>query len=508
MTYNLDNLLTGFETTNGPMFTLNEVTVDGLGRLTDANETITKTDSSTVAHSLTYDYDMLSQLTDANISNIAGGNWLAQYIYKKNGDMISRTIQSNTETFAYDGHLMTEADGNSLDWDENGQLIYSSHGPQATSYEFNWDNKLREANTPDESIALRYDPAGNRIWKDSSVSGTRKYIVDIVGDLPVILLEIDTSDDSIAKSYMYANSQIIAQHDGDYATSRYFYLHDRLGSVRQLIDTNANVVIMYTYEPFGDTLEVEGTLSNLFMFTGQYFDSEIDEYYLRTRQYYPYISRFTSRDQVFGKFEEPLSLHKYLYCQNEPINRIDPLGLVFLLAGAGNHYNLQETQTIVDLATEVVGQGWFSGPMIAFALPDNGGLAMFDYKQSHSLKFTLPGYGNNIKGSEFSNYLAAYTTYYNYGYLGLYGAVVGGQGSSVVEGWFDGDLWRNDDMESILWMTRGGLDANLKLKSKRGRGLSGQIDEILLMNAKRQAGIAGFLNDLDYQNEINTNWFD
>ena len=230
MTCNLDNLLTGFETTNGPTFTLDSVTVDGLGRLTDANETITRTDSSTVAHSLTYDYDMLSQLTDADISNIAGGSWLAQYIYKKNGDMISRTIQSNTETFAYDGHLMTDADGNSLSWDENGNLTASVD----VSLVWNWDNKLREANTPDESITLRYDPAGNRIWKDSSVSGTRRYIVDIVGDLPVILLEIDTSDDSITKTYIYANSQIIAQHDGDHSASRYFYLHDRLDSVKQL----------------------------------------------------------------------------------------------------------------------------------------------------------------------------------------------------------------------------------------------------------------------------------
>ena len=47
------------------------------------------------------------------------------------------------------------------------------------------------------------------------------------------------------------NSQIIAQHDGKYDQTRYFYLHDRLGSVRQIIDTSGNVKNMYTYEPFG-----------------------------------------------------------------------------------------------------------------------------------------------------------------------------------------------------------------------------------------------------------------
>jgi len=111
----------------------------------------------------------------------------------------------------------------------------------------------------------------------------------------------------------------------------------KLSSVRQIIDASGNVKNHYTYKPFGETLDEEGTLlSNPFMFTGQYFDSEIEEYYLRARQYNSHISRFTSRDPVFGKFEEPLSLHKYLYCQNEPVNRIDPAGLwVVYVTGTG-----------------------------------------------------------------------------------------------------------------------------------------------------------------------------
>lgn len=43
--------------------------------------------------------------------------------------------------------------------------------------------------------------------------------------------------------------------------------------------------------------------------------------------YDPPLMRFTSRYPVFGKFEEPMTLHKYLYCLNDPINKIDPTGL-------------------------------------------------------------------------------------------------------------------------------------------------------------------------------------
>jgi len=120
--------------------------------------------------------------------------------------------------------------------------------------------------------------------------------------------------------------------------------HDRLGSVRQIINTSGNVVRYYTYEPFGETIEQtsDGSLAtgDGFMFTGQYFDTEIDQYYLRARQYDPHISRFTARDLVFGKFEEPLTLHRYLYCGDNPINYTDINGQWAAVIGGSLSANL------------------------------------------------------------------------------------------------------------------------------------------------------------------------
>lgn len=55
------------------------------------------------------------------------------------------------------------------------------------------------------------------------------------------------------------------------------------------------------------------------------------------------MMRFSSRDQVRGENTEPLTLHKYLYCGNEPINRLDLTGNTYAIAetiqaGYGNHY--------------------------------------------------------------------------------------------------------------------------------------------------------------------------
>ena len=139
-------------------------------------------------------------------------------------------------------------------------------------------------------------------------------------------MEIDPTSGNIMKTYIYGNSEILAQHTGKYDQPRYFYLHDRLGSVRQIINQSGSVEKYYTFEPFGKTLEEGGTFGNPFLFTGQWFDSEINEYYLRARQYDPHIARFTSRDPVKGKLKEPLTLHKYLYCMNDPMNNTDPSG--------------------------------------------------------------------------------------------------------------------------------------------------------------------------------------
>jgi RHS repeat-associated protein len=334
--YNNDNLLTGFDTiglggADAPTFSLANVNIDGLGRLKNATETLTKTDSSTIAHTLDFSYDGLSQLTDANIGNISGGNWTGMYSYNKNGDMGSRTINSGTQTdFTYTGNMMASADGNetfSLSYDENGQLI---EGQDSAEYTYNWDNKLRSAVKGSTSINLKYDPMGNRIYKNSSEAGARKYIVDIVGDLPVILLELDATTFEVKKAYLYANSQIVAQYDGDWRTPldcKNFYLHDRLGSVRQIMDCQGSVAALYTYNPFGETIEEDSSFDNNFKFTGQWYDVEIGWYYLRARMYDPHLSRFTGRDPILGKFEEPLTLHKYLYCRNNPLNSTDLTGL-------------------------------------------------------------------------------------------------------------------------------------------------------------------------------------
>ncbi len=210
-----DNLLTAFETTGGPTFSFNAAgsgDIDGLGRLQAATEKLTDTTPSTVTYNVTYDYDMRSQLIDATNDNIDSSTWDVDYAYYNNGDINTKTEDSTATTYTYNsGNQMTGASGGdsfSLDWDENGNMKVGVVSESTLVY--NWDGKLRNANYDAKLIKLRYDPMGNRIWKYSSEAGTRKHIVDIAGDLPVILLELDTENsNSIEKTYLYANGQVL-----------------------------------------------------------------------------------------------------------------------------------------------------------------------------------------------------------------------------------------------------------------------------------------------------------
>ena len=163
----------------------------------------------------------------------------------------------------------------------------------------------------------------------------------------------------MTKSYIYSDTgQILCQRDGGQSAPEYFYVTDRLGSVRQvvgIVDNEPAVVLSYTYSPFGQMVEQSKKTGfeysfNSFLFTGQWFDDEFDQYYLRARQYDPQLMRFTARDPVKGEYNNPLTLHPYLYCLNDPVNRVDPSGQVVvnvspILTGYALYFHSTELAT-------------------------------------------------------------------------------------------------------------------------------------------------------------------
>jgi RHS repeat-associated protein len=86
----------------------------------------------------------------------------------------------------------------------------------------------------------------------------------------------------------------------------------------------------YSYDAYGVALDFTfGTLTpprTSMLYSGERFDSDLQQYYLRARYYNPTVGRFGVQDQVDGTPNDPLNLHKYAYCQNNPVNGGDPSG--------------------------------------------------------------------------------------------------------------------------------------------------------------------------------------
>ena len=99
-----------------------------------------------------------------------------------------------------------------------------------------------------------------------------------------------------------------------------------------LYDNNLNVVVNYTYDSWGNTVSVTGSLAstlgqdNPFRYRGYYFDSETGLYYLNSRYYDANTGRFINADGYLDTQTGLLSHNMYAYCNNNPVNMIDSEG--------------------------------------------------------------------------------------------------------------------------------------------------------------------------------------
>jgi RHS repeat-associated protein len=99
-----------------------------------------------------------------------------------------------------------------------------------------------------------------------------------------------------------------------------------VGSVRQLADANAQVVLARGYTPYGEPLWMQGTASSRYAFTGEDYDTYIKLLFLRTRYYSPYLNQFIQPDILEPDSRIPADWNRCLYVRDNPVNYTDPTG--------------------------------------------------------------------------------------------------------------------------------------------------------------------------------------
>jgi len=171
------------------------------------------------------------------------------------------------------------------------------------------------AGAGDRTITSQFAYNGDGARTSKTVSGdTTQYVLDLAATLPVVISDTDAV-------YLYG-LDIIAQQQGE----SLYYMHDGLGSVRQLVDATGEVEASYAYDPFGVPV-MGGEVPNPYQFTGEAWDREVELLYLRARYYQPETGRFVTGDPWAGDVWRPSSLNGYTYIDSNSTSYIDPSGL-------------------------------------------------------------------------------------------------------------------------------------------------------------------------------------
>ncbi len=362
-----------------------------MGRIKTGAESIYSNSGTTIANSLSYSYDRRGSLTSASI-----GSWNGGYSYKLDSNMDNRTEAGLSEPFEYDfdndgtdeSNMLSEIAGNPISWDKNGWL--TSDGMHTFTYDYEGKMQLAVSIAdPNNMVEYKYDPMGNRIgrveYDASGIASERKYVLDYTGSVPKVLLELEKVAgqwDITQKNYYYGN-RLVMSADGNDSNRRY-YIHDRLGSVRCVVDANAlSVQNNYTYTPYGEDInsQTAETVENNIRYAGYRYDNDLTQYYLWARMYSPYMARFNGYDPVLGDYNEPQTLHQYLYCVNDPINRWDPSGNTFvdITSSMATHAKLASNMfdaasSVKDLAMQVASGASLESMMLSVALDVGGNI--------------------------------------------------------------------------------------------------------------------------------------
>ena len=289
---------------------------DKNGKIIQKTETI-----SGNQHIYKYSYDDNGRLIEVKKDDLI----IETYGYDENGNRNGSTVNEDDQTLTYKNINYT--------YNSDGYLILKKKNSKITSYKYGIYGELKKVRTPTKTIEYEHNANHQRVVKKINGEIVEKYLwLNLT-----TLLAIYGKDNNLIQQFEYADQRMPINM---IQNGKKYYLHyDQIGTVKTISDENLQIVKKIEYDSYGNILnDTNQTLKIPFGFAGGLYDPDTDLTRFGFRDYDSYIGKWTAKDPIdFGGGDSNL----YGYVLNDPINFIDPRGLVDLnlfKKGSGLYY--------------------------------------------------------------------------------------------------------------------------------------------------------------------------
>ena len=388
-------------------------TYDENGQLLTCQESKGAFDKTTY----TYEYDEAGNRTFAKKEKLYSylESWQIRYTYNDDNQMTAAKKREGNLTKEY-----------TFTYDANGNLLREcfKNKPEVT-YQYDTENRLKAVSDPQKLLmASTYDGDGNRAFQlnynpdaecgygknvngeifmpehshneDGSLTAEgelfgyicsatgraydlTEYVNDTNREHTEVLTAFNINTGFDTESYTYAGSSRLSRNniwnearDVNHDEMSY-YLYDGQGSVTANTWYNGMVTDVYQYDPYG-RMELGGEgHTDFYGYRAESYNPNTGLEYLRARYYNADKGKFFQDDTYLGDITDPLTLNRYAYVKNSPLNYADPSGHVNIpgaIAGAllGGVGGAAESFILQMIFTQDVAPNELAGDAVAGAV--------------------------------------------------------------------------------------------------------------------------------------------
>ncbi|MEY8356558.1 RHS repeat-associated core domain-containing protein [Lachnospiraceae bacterium 54-53] len=262
---------------------------------------------------VSYRYDAVNRLTEETYDRES-----SRYVYDLCGNRLEKTSVAGKETYCYN---------------RRNQLTARKTAGKSMEYRYDDQGNMREEVVNGEERRYQYNPFGQQTGVEGNgvksenfydgellragtcMNGKASRFIFYKGELQAEIGEEGAAENRYIFGYGTAAAEVKGK-------SGYHGYHlDEQNSTAYITEDRGNVENYYEYDAFGAVRTQSEEIHNRILYTGQQYDQETEQYYLRARFYNPVVGRFLQEDVYRGD-----GLNLYAYCGNNPVVYYDPSG--------------------------------------------------------------------------------------------------------------------------------------------------------------------------------------